>query len=85
MGMPVSSHIAWSNAFGVGLVVMVYFEFVSYPDYAQNPTVILFCIVRQCVRVVKEMDSKSIGLRPRRFESCRCRTFAYVFVSYVGF
>ena len=24
--------------------------------------------------MVKEVDSKSTGLRPRRFESCRCRT-----------
>ena len=28
---------------------------------------------RQRVRVVKEMDQKSIGLCPRRLESCRCR------------
>ena len=28
---------------------------------------------RQCVRVVKEMDSKSIGLCPQGFESPRCR------------
>ena len=27
----------------------------------------------QHVRVVKEMDLKSIGLCPRRFEPCRCR------------
>ena len=29
---------------------------------------------RQCVRVVKEMDSKSIGLCPQGFESPRCRS-----------
>ena len=29
--------------------------------------------LRQCVRVVKEMDSKSIGLCPQGFESPRCR------------
>ena len=28
---------------------------------------------RHVVRAVKEMDSKSIGLCPRRFESCTCR------------
>ena len=28
---------------------------------------------RQCVRVVKEMDSKSIGLYPQGFESPQCR------------
>ena len=28
---------------------------------------------RQCVRAVKEMDSKSIGLCPQGFESPRCR------------
>jgi hypothetical protein len=26
--------------------------------------------------VVKEVDSKSTGLRPRRFESCRCRKYS---------
>ena len=30
-------------------------------------------ISRQCVRAVKEMDSKSIGLCPQGFESPRCR------------
>ena len=29
---------------------------------------------RQCVRVVKEEDSKSSGVPPRRFESCHCRS-----------
>ena len=29
---------------------------------------------RQCVRAVKEMDSKSIGLCPQGFESPRCRS-----------
>ena len=29
---------------------------------------------RQCVRVVMEMDSKSIGLCPQGFESPRCRS-----------
>ena len=28
---------------------------------------------RHVVRAVKELDSKSIGLCPRRFESCTCR------------
>jgi hypothetical protein len=28
---------------------------------------------RHCVRVAKEMDSKSIGLWPQGFESPRCR------------
>ena len=32
---------------------------------------------RQCVRVVKESDSKSDGLCPRGFESPRCR-FSWV-------
>ncbi len=32
---------------------------------------------RQCVRVVKEMDSKSIGLCPQGFESPRCRLHLY--------
>ena len=31
---------------------------------------------RHCVRVAKEMDSKSIGLRPQGFESSRCRLLA---------
>ena len=31
---------------------------------------------RQCVRAVKEMDSKSIGLCPQGFESPRCRILA---------
>ena len=30
---------------------------------------------RQLVRVVKETDSKSVGLCPRKFESCSCRFF----------
>ena len=29
--------------------------------------------IRHCVRAVKEMDSKSIGLCPQGFESPRCR------------
>ena len=29
------------------------------------------------VRVVKETDSKSVGVSPRRFESCRCRFVAF--------
>ena len=38
---------------------------------------------RHCVRAVKEMDSKSIGLCPQGFESPRCRfhNFAIVFVA----
>ncbi|KAI9013805.1 hypothetical protein CLU79DRAFT_391922 [Phycomyces nitens] len=36
--------------------------------------------LRQLVRVVKEYDSKSYGLCPRRFKSCSCRSvFAYFF------
>ena len=31
--------------------------------------------VRHLGREVKAADSKSAGLCPRRFESCRCRTF----------
>ena len=30
---------------------------------------------RQRDRVVKVLDLKSNGLRPRRFEPCRCRSF----------
>ena len=30
-------------------------------------------VFRHLVREVKEADSKSAGLCPRRFESCRCR------------
>ena len=30
--------------------------------------------IRHCVRAVKEMDSKSIGLCPQGFESPRCRS-----------
>ena len=33
---------------------------------------------RQCVRVVKESDSKSDGLCPRGFESLRCRFYLVV-------
>ena len=33
--------------------------------------------IRYRVRVVKEIDLKSIGLCPRRFEPCRCR-FIYL-------
>ena len=37
-------------------------------------TIVLYLISsRQYVRVVKEEDLKSSGLRPRRFESCYCR------------
>ena len=32
------------------------------------------------VRVVKEFDSKSNGLCPRRFESCRLRIFLFIFL-----
>jgi hypothetical protein len=32
-----------------------------------------YMCMRQRVRAVKEIDSKSIRLRLRRFESCRCR------------
>ena len=37
---------------------------------------------RQFVRVVKETDSKSVGLCPRKFESCSCRFFAPLFFSF---
>ena len=37
------------------------------------------------VRVVKEIDLKSIGLCPRRFESCRYRWFCGVMVSTLDF
>ena len=38
-------------------------------------------LLRHFVRVVKELDSKSIGLCPRRFKSCRCRhLFTFLFV-----
>ena len=36
-----------------------------------------YIVVRHRVRVVKEIDLKSIGLCPRRFEPCRCR-FIYL-------
>ena len=39
--------------------------------------------VRQLVRVVKEVDLKSTGLRPRRFESCSCRLIVCEWVGYV--
>ena len=32
----------------------------------------LHCCISHRVRAVKEVDSKSTGLCPRRFESCRC-------------
>ena len=32
-----------------------------------------YIVVRHRVRVVKEIDLKSIGLCPRRFKPCRCR------------
>ena len=35
-------------------------------------------VVRQRVRVVKEVDSKSTGLCPREFKSRRCRSFFFV-------
>ena len=38
-----------------------------------------WCTSRQCVRVAKEMDSKSIGLCPQGFESPRCRLCDPVF------
>ena len=37
--------------------------------------------MRHCVRVVKEIDQKSIGFIPRRFESCQCRKYSfYLFI-----
>ena len=33
----------------------------------------MLALQRQCVRAVKEMDPKSIGLCPQGFESPRCR------------
>ena len=39
-----------------------------------------FQITTHRVRVVKEVDSKSTGLRPRRFESCRCGRFLIAFI-----
>jgi hypothetical protein len=32
-------------------------------------------VCRHRVRAVKEVDLRSTGLRPRRFESCRCRSY----------
>ena len=37
--------------------------------------------LRHCVRAAKEMDSKSIGLRPQGFESPRCRLCYYLVVA----
>ena len=46
--------------------------FFSDGSMKTSDTTIVF---RHLVREVKEADSKSAGLRPRRFESCRCRYF----------
>ena len=40
--------------------------------------------LRHLVRVVKEMDLKSIGLCPRRFESCRCRRKYYLYIIFIN-
>ena len=37
--------------------------------------------MRHRVRVVKEVDLKSTGLCPRKFESCRCRFPAFLFAA----
>ena len=41
-------------------------------------------VFRHLVREVKEADSKSAGLCPRRFESCRCRYFSFSQLSYLS-
>ena len=46
---------------------------LGYARAGSNPAV----VVGQRVRVVKETDLKSVGLCPRRFESCRCRICPY--------
>ena len=45
--------------------------FFSDGSMKTSDTTIVF---RHLVREVKEADSKSAGLCPRRFESCRCRS-----------
>ena len=39
---------------------------------------------RQVGRVVKAVDSKSTGLRPRRFESCTCRSYLFAALAQLG-
>ena len=54
-------------------------------DHSANTTLIRCRFevrTRQFVRVVKETDSKSVGLCPRKFESCSCRFFAPLFFSF---
>ena len=48
--------------------------FAIKADFHGNPLA-----ARQRVRVVKEIDSKSIGLCPRGFKSRRCRVFRVFF------
>ncbi len=39
--------------------------------------IIVYIVIKWCrVRVVKEIDLKSIGLCPRRFEPCRHRSLS---------
>ena len=47
-------------------------RFSGSVDWVRLPGCDLFSS-RHVVRAVKELDSKSIGLCPRRFESCTCR------------
>ena len=45
----------------------------STPSLSRAPTVVTPSPPRQCDRVAKVMDSKSIGLCPQGFKSPRCR------------
>ena len=40
---------------------------------------------RRYVRVVKETDLKSVGLRPRRFEPCCRRLFLFLFLPFANY
>ena len=80
-----ASKLAWSNGYDVRLTrerfrvrssVLVFRVVDTHSPRGQGTTsshTLHIGIIGQRVRVVKETDSKSVGLCPRRFESCRCR------------
>ena len=68
--------VVGSSPTGGGIIAILFFVFVFEYGAAALAEIFSFSSrLRHLGREVKAADSKSAGLCPRRFESCRCRVF----------
>ena len=73
---PVGSARVGSNPTGVDFGSFPFRSLAQSTNYHSPFYIFIFSYRWQCVRVVKESDSKSDGLCPRGFESLRCRFYS---------